>query len=336
MAVVFSNQAETTLDGNVLAGDGTIDVTDGSVFAAITGTEYYYCTMVDTSDNFEIVKVTSRATNTLTVTRAQDGTAAQGFTDLDKIQIRLTAVTLEEFRDNIATNVTDITALDVRVGVNETDLSGATAAGTVPAASGTRMWFYQAAAPTNWTIYTTVEDCLVAIKGGAQDYAANIGDGAEAGSWTPTGHTHAGPSHTHNVDNHTHTSAAHVHSMPTHVHTGPLHRHTIAHTHTYSGSVSVPVGSDKDEGSGANSCAEKDHTHTYSGTSSGSSATYSGYQGTGNTGATDPGDTESTTPGQSAPVGLTSNAAGDAATAAGGEDGTDRPLAAVGIICTKD
>ena len=62
--------------------------------------------------------------------------------------------------------------------------------------SGTKMYFYQAAAPVGWTIDNTVTDQLLAFKGGAQAY--NVAGGTNgAGTWTQPNHTHTGPSHTH-------------------------------------------------------------------------------------------------------------------------------------------
>jgi len=114
-------------------------------------------------------------------------------------------------------------------------------------APGTKLWFYQNAAPTGWTIDASAADSLIGVKGGTQAY--NTTGGQVVGTWTQPGHTHTGPSHTHTGPSHTHTGPSHVHSGPSHTHimtahehgilshthTGPSHSHTgAAHTHTTS------------------------------------------------------------------------------------------------------
>lgn len=71
------------------------------------------------------------------------------------------------------------------------------------------VYFWEDTAPTGWTIDATCADCVLAVKGGTQDY--NVAGGTKAASsWTALGietesaHTHAGPSH--------------IHTMPTHYH----------------------------------------------------------------------------------------------------------------------
>jgi len=97
--------------------------------------------------------------------------------------------------------------------------------------AGTKMYFYQNTAPVGWTIDNAITDGLLAIKGGAAAYNAN--GGTAQGTWSPTGHTHTGPSHTHTGPSHTHTMGNHTHTGPSHTHTGPSHTHSVsAHTHT--------------------------------------------------------------------------------------------------------
>jgi len=96
MAVVFSNNAKTTLASNVSTSTTSIAVVDGSVFPALSGSDYTYVTFEDGSGNVEIVKVTARSGNTLTVVRAQDNTSARAFSAGDKCELRLTAAGLNE------------------------------------------------------------------------------------------------------------------------------------------------------------------------------------------------------------------------------------------------
>jgi hypothetical protein len=64
------------------------------------------------------------------------------------------------------------------------------------------MFFYQDAAPSQWTLDAGPADSLLAVKGGAQDY--NDTGGQVLGSWTPTDHTHVAAAHTHSTPEHNH------------------------------------------------------------------------------------------------------------------------------------
>jgi len=331
--IKLANNAETTLAAGIDNSQLTIEVNSTSDFPTITGAaeHYFYATIIKQDGSIEIVKCTDLTGSTYTVTRGQDGTSGTAFSASDRFQLRLPKIIIQDI-------------LDI--------LEGDSASPTVPAPAGTNMFFYQAAAPTNWTIYTTVEDCLLAVKGGSQDYNVAGGTGAEVGSWTPTTHTHTmnththGYAHTHGQASHTHTMGTHYHTMGTHTHTGPSHRHTgPSHTHTYSGTTSTENKPNGEQGSGSNNLAKEDHTHTYSGTTSSGGTGNTGYAGTGVTGATDPGNTNSTDPGDTNATDAgstnsqstsTTDATDPGDTNASSAPSTDRPLAAVGILATKD
>ena len=69
-------------------------------------------------------------------------------------------------------------------------------------AAGTRAWFGNTSAPTDWTIDPTAADGLLAARGGTNAYVAAAG--GQAGTWTQPNHLHAGPDHRHGIGNHTH------------------------------------------------------------------------------------------------------------------------------------
>ena len=79
MAVVFSNNATTALASSVTSSATSITVQDGSVFPTLSGSDYTYITLEDLAGNVEIVKLTARSVNVLTIVRAQDGTSARAF-----------------------------------------------------------------------------------------------------------------------------------------------------------------------------------------------------------------------------------------------------------------
>ena len=332
MGIVFSNNGSTTLAEDITAAETDIDVAATASFPTVNP-DYFYATLIAQDGTREVIKVEALAGSTYTVVRAQDGTGVTpdttgyAFSTGDRFQLRLPKIVLEDFRDDIDQNTTD--------------LAGTTNAGTVPAPSGTNMFFYQAAAPTNWTIYTTVEDCLLAVKGGSNGYEANIGDGVEAGSWTPSTHVHTMNFHTHEYP-HTHGQASHFHTMPSHTHTMGTHKHTMgSHTHTFSDSfnTSEAVGDTVEQGSNTNNASKDSHTH--SGSVSGTTSSVD----PGDTSLVDPGDTSSVDPGDtnSKDAGSTNSQSVDTTsdvdpgdTNAGSPVSTDRPLAAVGILATKD
>ena len=108
MSVKFTNNGKTTLSASVAASDTSISVSDASVLPSISGSEYFYLTLQDTSGDLEVVKVTAVSSNTLTVTRAQEGTTAIAFASGDKAENRLTAGGLNDVSTQADTN-TDTT-----------------------------------------------------------------------------------------------------------------------------------------------------------------------------------------------------------------------------------
>jgi hypothetical protein len=92
----LSNNAVGRLASNRSAADTTLILIagDGARFPALTGDEFFPATLIRGSDGaIEIVKVTARSTDSLTVQRAQEGTAALAFLGGDRVELRLTAGT---------------------------------------------------------------------------------------------------------------------------------------------------------------------------------------------------------------------------------------------------
>jgi len=125
LAIVFKNNATTTLSGNINSSVTSIAVADGSVFPSLNSGESFFVTF-DDGTNKEVVKVTARSGNTLTVTRAQDGTSARAFSQNDAVDLRLTAAVLEAFpqlNGNSQTGVLDVTGVKI-AGSEVIDSSG--------------------------------------------------------------------------------------------------------------------------------------------------------------------------------------------------------------------
>jgi len=96
MTVKFTNNASGTLASSVTTSSTTITLTtgQGALFPSLASGEYFYATLVDSSNNLEIVKVTARATDVLTAVRAQDSTSARAFTSGAKLELRPVAAAL--------------------------------------------------------------------------------------------------------------------------------------------------------------------------------------------------------------------------------------------------
>lgn len=94
----FTNNASATLAGAITASATSVVLTagNGSLFPALNAGEFFYATLVDSSNNLEVVKVTARTTDTLTVVRDQDGSVARAYAVGDKCELRLVAAVFSE------------------------------------------------------------------------------------------------------------------------------------------------------------------------------------------------------------------------------------------------
>lgn len=92
MGVLFKNNASSTLDTAISASDLGLAVAygDGTLFPAVGASEYYYMTIEATDGTYEVVKVTARSGDSMTIVRAQEGTTALAFTAGARCEIRMT------------------------------------------------------------------------------------------------------------------------------------------------------------------------------------------------------------------------------------------------------
>lgn len=103
MAVLVKNNAYSTLASGITDTATTITVAagTGSRFPTAGGADYFYATLINTSNQLEVVKVTTRSVDTLTVVRGQDGSTARAYSASDRIELRVTAALLSDIRDSI-------------------------------------------------------------------------------------------------------------------------------------------------------------------------------------------------------------------------------------------
>lgn len=94
----FTNNASATLAGSITSTATSVVLTagNGSLFPALGAGDYCFATLVDSSNNLEIVKITARSGDTLTVVRGQDNTTARGYSAGDKCELRLVAAVFNE------------------------------------------------------------------------------------------------------------------------------------------------------------------------------------------------------------------------------------------------
>ena len=86
MGVKLKNNAFGTLSAGISDSATTITLSSGqgAKFPTTSADDYFYATLIDSSNNLEVVKVTARSTDSMTVTRAQDNTSARAFLTGDR------------------------------------------------------------------------------------------------------------------------------------------------------------------------------------------------------------------------------------------------------------
>lgn len=100
-ALLVNNAATTIATTALTTSATTITLTDGSKFPS-PSSQYFYATLLDSGGVVEIVKCTSRASNVLTVVRAQEGTGTlanttgYAFAVGSKVSLNITAAVLAE------------------------------------------------------------------------------------------------------------------------------------------------------------------------------------------------------------------------------------------------
>jgi microcystin-dependent protein len=107
VTVLLRNNVDSTLATAASSSDLGMTVANGGLFPLPASGEYFYATVTDPAGLFEIVKVTARTGNTLTVVRAQEGTGPVAFAAGSRIELRVTAQTIA---DAISDSELDIAA----------------------------------------------------------------------------------------------------------------------------------------------------------------------------------------------------------------------------------
>jgi hypothetical protein len=98
MAAKVTNNAYGTLSAGITdsATSLTLNSGEGARFPALGAGDYFYATLVDTSNNLEIIKVTARSVDSMTIIRGQDGTTARAYGLNDRLELRPVAALFNE------------------------------------------------------------------------------------------------------------------------------------------------------------------------------------------------------------------------------------------------
>ena len=157
MGVKVTNNAFGTISAgiNSSATTVTLDSGQGARFPTLGGSDHFYGTLIDTSNNVEIIKVTARSTDSMTVVRAQDNTTARAFSIGDRFELRPVAKLFEDILSEavaaadtivnsmIATDAVNADSIAANaVGASELNVSGNGTSGQVLTsdADGTFSW----------------------------------------------------------------------------------------------------------------------------------------------------------------------------------------------------
>ena len=223
--LVTTNQAVSKLATSVNATDDpvTFSVTagDGNLkFPASAGGKYFNILMINSSDEYEILRVTSRTGDSMTATRAQEGTTKRAFSINDAIAHRLTA---QDLNDIIAFLATCVTSSYSGTLTMTGTLTIATAAVDIMPL-GFEMNMYQTTLPAGWTLVTSDNDVVPIVRNNAGVA------GGTGGSWTIKGLSQASHNHTwSDVSSTPSLTTTYNHDFPQTVpHVN--HRHTVSGT----------------------------------------------------------------------------------------------------------
>jgi fermentation-respiration switch protein FrsA (DUF1100 family) len=137
MAVKFTNNAFATLASSLtnVATTASLSAGQGARFPTLSAGDYCYATIVDLSNNQEIVKVTARSTDTLTIVRAADSTTARAFSAGDRVELRVTAASLSSIVTDLQTEINTASG-DLTAHINDTTAAHAASAISFSATGG--------------------------------------------------------------------------------------------------------------------------------------------------------------------------------------------------------
>lgn len=113
MPIKLANNASGTLATAISASDTglVLQAGNGAAFPTLAATDYFYATLVSTGGTQEVVKVTARVGDTMTVVRAQEGSSAADFSAGSRLEMRVTAGSIAGYVQDRIVSVLDFGAV---------------------------------------------------------------------------------------------------------------------------------------------------------------------------------------------------------------------------------
>jgi hypothetical protein len=99
MTVQLKNNVASTITTTITASDVGIAVASGTgaLFPTLTAGDYFYATLISTGGTQEVVKVSARVGDTMTIARGQDSTTAQSFASGSRIEMRVNVAAIQDY-----------------------------------------------------------------------------------------------------------------------------------------------------------------------------------------------------------------------------------------------
>ena len=259
-SVLFSNNASAALASSITSASTVITVTTGAgaQFPAITGGNYFYATLTDSSNNLEIVKVTARSSDVLTVVRGQEGTTARAYAAADKIELRVTTAALTEY---VTLAIADAFAAAKQALYPVGSIYSNATSNTNPSALlgfGTWVSFGSGKVPVGYDATNALFDAGEKTGGSADAVVVSHSHTASSGTES-VGHTHSVSGTTNNT---TLTG-----TFPTSANTGSFYSGSFTRGTQYGGNGGEPQ-------TNSEVVFNAPHTHTFSATTGGVSASH--------------------------------------------------------------
>ncbi len=101
MGLKLKNNAVSVIPDSINDTQTSITVVSGTgvVFPTLAVDDYFYATISSVANAYEVVKVTARSGDVLTIVRAQEGTTALSFPASSRIELRVTVQNIIELLD---------------------------------------------------------------------------------------------------------------------------------------------------------------------------------------------------------------------------------------------
>lgn len=276
MAVKISNNAATTIAGSLTTTATSIALAagTGSKFPTLAAGDWFPLTLIKATGEREIVKVTARSTDLLTVVRGQEGSAPLTFSAGDKAELRITAAVFTEFNTLLQQ------AQDAAAAADKTDIGMIVMSGDNTAPSrGT--WLKCNGAAVSRTTYASLFARLGTTYGAGNgsttfnlpDYRGVVPRGLDESRGLDAGRTLSNTVQADQNKSHTHTNTvstagSHSHTVSGTTDSAGNHQHDLPTDQ--SGTFDVPslyATPNSDENTvGALTGVAGAHTHTFSGT----------------------------------------------------------------------